>query len=158
MKTGYVDLARRFVQFQEGDSDEAAWLSYYRPADLYNSVDWDELITADTRCAVVLGEAGIGKTWEFEARSEILNAHATESFFLALDDLVDKEIHECFGKQHGDRLKNWLGGAERGVFFVDAVDDARLRDPHALEKALRARSTAVSTEPFNGLASFSLAA
>ena len=83
MKTGYVDLARRFIPFEEtADSDEAAWISYYRPTYIgWRALNWDELVGKDSRCVVVLGEAGSGKSWEFEARAEILNSRGVGAFF-----------------------------------------------------------------------------
>ena len=136
MKRGYVDLARRFVPFQESaDSDEAAWLSYYRPAYTdRRSIDWEELIADGSRCVVVLGEAGSGKSWEFEARAEILNSRGVAAFFLALEDLADREIDRCLNRDDDTRLKRWLEGNDRAVFFLDSLDDARLNDRRALGK------------------------
>jgi hypothetical protein len=39
------------------------------------SFDWKNLTAPQSRCAVVLGEAGSGKSWESEARVEFLNNH-----------------------------------------------------------------------------------
>jgi hypothetical protein len=137
MKTRYVELGRRFVVFSDAmDSDEAAWLSYYRPEyTAQRSFDWDSLIAPEVRCAVILGEAGSGKSWEFEARAEILNRAGATAIFLPLDDLVDRKIDDCLSREDGARFEEWRRRSERAVFFLDAVDDARLRDPQALRKS-----------------------
>ncbi len=140
MRPEYVELTRRFLSFGEtADSDEAAWLSYFRSEYTdRRSNDWETLLAPDSRCVVVLGEAGSGKSWEFTARAEILNRRDATAFFLTIDDLVDREIENCLNSNDGTRFKDWLSRSDRAVFFLDAVDDARLRDPHALRKALRA--------------------
>src|SRR6266851_4004425 len=139
MRREYVELTRRFLPFEEtADSDEAVWLSYFRSEYTdRRSIDWKSLLAPDSRCAVVLGEAGSGKSWEFTARAEILNSSDATAFFLPIDDLVDREIEQCLNRDDVARLKDWLARSDRAVFFLDAVDDARLRDPHALRKALR---------------------
>lgn len=140
MRTQYVELHRRFLQFRETmDTDEAAWISYYRPQ--YTELrffDWDNLTAPESRCIVILGEAGSGKSWEFEARAETLNSRGETAFLLPVDDLVDREIKQCLDGNGAARLNDWLARSDRAVFFLDAVDDARLRDPNALRKALRA--------------------
>jgi len=67
MRADYVELGRCFLPDQKAtDSDEAAWLSYFRSEYTdRRSIDWETLLGPDTRCAVVLGEAGSGKSWEF---------------------------------------------------------------------------------------------
>jgi hypothetical protein len=140
VRPDYVELRRRFLPFREtADSDEAAWVSYYRPEYKgWGSLDWEGVITPESRCVVVLGEAGSGKSWEFSVRAEILNNTSTTAFFLPIEDLVDRDIRQCLNSEDGARLEDWLGRSERAVFFLDALDDARLRDPHALRKALGA--------------------
>lgn len=140
MKQGYVELGRRFIPFREAvDSDEGAWIGYYRPEYTERgSFDWDTLIAVESRCVVVLGEAGSGKSWEFEARAEVLNNSGATAFFLPIDDLFDREIEESLNKDDRKRFQAWLDGTDRAVFFLDAVDDARLRDRHALRKTLHA--------------------
>jgi hypothetical protein len=138
MRADYVELGRRFLPYQKAtDSDEAAWPSYFRSEYTdRRSIDWETLLAPDTRCAVVLGEAGSGKSWEFAARAEILNSSGVAAFFLPIDDLVDRDLERCLNMEDGARLKDWLARSDRAVFFLDSVDDARLRDPHALRKAL----------------------
>jgi hypothetical protein len=140
MKIGYVDLGRRFIPFQEAaDSDEAAWISYYRPTYFgWRVFSWDELLGDDSRCVVVLGEAGSGKSWEFEARAETLSSRGMTVFLLPLEDLVDREIDQCLNTDDAARLKSWLDGAERAVFFLDSLDEARLKSRNALRKVLLA--------------------
>jgi hypothetical protein len=129
MKTAYVDLARRFVPFEEtAGSEEAAWLSYYRPSYIgWRTFNWDELVGEGSQCIVVLGEAGSGKSWEFEARAEILNSRSVTAFFVPLEDLVGREIEQCLKRTDVARFERWLGGVERAVFLLDSLDEARLK-------------------------------
>jgi hypothetical protein len=138
MRKEYVDLGRRFLPFQEAtDSDEATWISYYRPQyEVPGSTDWGSLTAPESRCVVVLGEAGSGKSWEFEARAEFLNNNGSTAFYLPIDDLVDQDIERNLARPDVARLKDWLCRSDEAVFFLDAIDDARLRDSHALRKAL----------------------
>jgi hypothetical protein len=147
MKKEYVELGRRFVTFRDTfDPEEQAWVSYYRPEHTDgHSFDWKVLLGPESRCVVVLGEAGSGKSCEFEARAELLNKSGVSAFLVPLEDLLDRKLRDCLERSDAARFTDWLGCSERAVIFLDAIDDGRLKDAQALRKALRELNNTVGS-------------
>jgi hypothetical protein len=71
-----------------------------------------------------------------EAQVESLNCSAVAAFFLALQDLADQEFDRCLERDDDARLKPWLEGTDRGVFFLDSLDEARLNDTATVHNPL----------------------
>ena len=85
MSPKYVELDRTFLDFH--DQDEEIDLVHRQViADFTGKItNWDNLIKCS--CAVILGEAGSGKTCEFQERSRILSKSGQYSFFCRIEDL-----------------------------------------------------------------------
>jgi hypothetical protein len=77
-------LHRIFKQVKAQEDDESSfhpdWLEY--PGINKSDLEWGDLLAR--RVVVVLGEAGMGKTWEFEDKVKRLEAEGKPAFFIAL--------------------------------------------------------------------------
>ena len=99
------------------------------------SLSWSDLLKK--RVVVILGEAGTGKTFEFERQAARLQQDNKAAFFLALNELTSREAVDLALTEHRSRFTEWLGSDSPGYFFLDAVDESRLNSSTALQTALR---------------------
>ena len=139
--SGPVPLIRRFTpisrHYQEHDfSLEQAW----PVLDRGERRDWG-LLREDYR-AVILADAGAGKTFELKAEAARLDARGLAAFFIRIED-IDKAFGSAFEVGSAGGFESWLCGAEEAWFFLDAVDEARLEAPRAFDAALRAFATRI---------------
>lgn len=124
----YCELDRRFVQFKhEANTDDFALQSYDSHSAYFEwgSLGWGELI-GKPGGAVILGEPGSGRSYEFKARCQNLVEQGKTAFYLELHRLVDATPVEILGSQDAPRLESWQQSNDAGVFFLDAVDEAKL--------------------------------
>lgn len=117
------------------DSQDFDYARYWQPDSPLSSVSWERLL--EQSFCVVLGEAGIGKTTEFQDRADRLQDEGKSAFFVPLNIALDKDSLSDRFAESGRSLSTWQAGSDVGYFFLDAVDEARLTDHADLEKALR---------------------
>jgi hypothetical protein len=121
--------------------------SFSAEKDLPKSEDWNDFVERrrgaltwrqlhEQPLTVVVGEAGIGKTIEFEIECERLAREGKPAFFVALNQLVDSESWELTLRHAYERFERWKSGDETAYFFLDAVDEARLQRHSDFAKAL----------------------
>lgn len=96
---------------------------------------WDDLLKE--RLVVVLGEAGIGKTYEFRQQAERPQSQAKAAFFIPLNLLQRPEDWDVATDKQAACFEEWKSGTDIGMFFLDAVDEARLTGPTALQRSLQ---------------------
>ncbi|SFT72167.1 NACHT domain-containing protein [Paraburkholderia aspalathi] len=122
-ETGFVELGRKFEVYREEESvDEAARRSYIAEfVDHQNELDWPSLLTY--RLVVVLGEPGSGKSEELRAQ----HRRHTDSFFLRLEQLVTENIDTILSAEELARLNRWISSNTSALFFLDAVDESKLK-------------------------------
>lgn len=134
MRTNYVDLSRQFlIPSRDGSIERWAEESYRLPG-ATEPRSWADLLAHGR--AVVLGEAGSGKTWELEAEAE-RQARDRPSFFVRLEQL-DQGLRAALGPGEAAACQSWRQGRGEAAFFLDAVDEARLSNHHAFEARLTA--------------------
>ena len=128
----YTALDRRFIEFGDTeDAEEAAAESLHYQV-FGQDIKWRDVHSH--RFVVILGEAGTGKTREFEEEAQRLRNDGRQALFIPLEDLADNRISVDVEKA----IEDWKQGAEEGIFFLDAVDEARLGHPVAFRRALDA--------------------
>ena len=128
----YVELDRRFVRRAEDQDispDFADWLIEHEPEG-ERVYDWGRLLEHGR--VVILGEAGSGKTWELQARAELLRDENKDAFFLPIERIGPGSWPEM---RRRERFEQWLASSTEAYFFLDAVDEAELRNKK-LENAL----------------------
>jgi hypothetical protein len=101
---------------------------------------WDDLI-ANSR-TVILAESGSGKTFEMLAQAKHLAANDKSAFFLRLEDLATT-LDQSFEIGTRAQFVAWLEGETDAWFFLDSVDEARLRDPRQFENSIKHFAAAV---------------
>lgn len=129
----YVQLERQFSPVpksqEEAESDEilSIW-SHVRPK------IWDDM-DREFRC-VILAEAGAGKTEELRQRARVLTNKGKPAFFIRIED-IEADFYKAFEIGGEAQFRSWLQSTGEAWFFLDSVDEARLENPRAFEKALR---------------------
>lgn len=129
-----LELHRTFGKYTEPQSGdgEVDWHEYF--GSKRGRLTWNEL--HQMRVVVALGEAGIGKTVEFQLETKRLTADRRPAFFLPLNLLRTKDDWQL---ALGDALEDfttWGASTEEGFFFLDAVDEARLQSHADFTRAL----------------------
>lgn len=112
---------------QEDDFVRAHW-------GLIETKVWEDL-EAEFR-VIVLADAGAGKTFEAENRAKSIVDQGRKAFFIRIEDL-DADFDEAFEVGSSEKFDEWLSSSEQAWFFLDSVDEARLENPRAFEKAIR---------------------
>lgn len=95
---------------------------------------WLEL-EKEFRC-VILAEAGAGKSFEMEVRAKHAKGHGRAAFLIRLED-IEEGFETSFEVGSADEFKNWLNSKDEAWFFLDSIDEARLKNPRAFEKAIK---------------------
>ncbi len=105
---------------------------------------WPELLAGQV--TVVLGNAGSGKTREFQEQAKKLSATGITAFFGRLDYLVRQDNAAVFGDP--TRFNRWRNSGEKAVFLLDSVDESRTNDHNGFHHALNNFLSLIGT---NGL-------
>ena len=132
----FIQLNRKFIKLKskhsETEIDTDNWLTTSE-----SKLTWEQLLSTPKRCTIVLGEARIGKTTEFQQQAEIINQDDKYAFFIRLEDLREFGLEDSMFPNDCEGFLQWKTTEKQGIFFLDSVDEARLIKPNALEKALR---------------------
>src|SRR5438552_5228554 len=134
----FVELQRRFAPVRSaGDREDTASESYTSASSWFrdrSSVGWADLLKHPL--VVILGEAGSGKTWEMRNQAALASS-TSFSFFLALDELATASATELPLTAEENRLfQEWKKSQSRAVFFLDSVDEAKIRKTDDFYRAL----------------------
>ena len=93
---------------------------------LLPGVAWDELLRL--RRVVILAEAGTGKTEEFKLRTRTLLNEGQCAFFCRMESIAEGgDFREALSLEDEARFEEWRSGDAVGYFFIDSVDEAKLR-------------------------------
>lgn len=130
-----IALQRTFKQLDTAPDDEDAdWSEYVGFHGASGGLTWADLHRRHV--AVVLGEAGIGKTVEFELEVGRLLDAKQAAFLIPLNLLKQQgDWRTALGKS-ARRFEEWSKGSDAGYFHLDSVDEARLTSHADLAKAL----------------------
>jgi len=129
----HVKLGRQFspVPKNQDDAENDEILSVWGHVNPKTLDDLDR----EFRC-VILAEAGAGKTEELRYRAGLLASQGKPSFFIRIED-IEADFYEAFEIGEEEQFQAWLQSTDEAWFFLDSVDEARLENPRAFEKALR---------------------
>jgi len=140
-----VYLKRKFYKVSETD-DLSDYFDYGWETLLdYKSIDWNELL--DDRVVIVLGEPGIGKTFEFQQKTDDLNGQGKAAFFIRLEALASGDFSFALeSPDDSNRFNEWKVSSGPAYFFIDSIDEARLKSAFDFGVALRKIVQALGTE------------
>lgn len=128
----HIELERSFSRYMSSrsaaENDGAGEESV--PAQL----KWPDLLSRDV--SVVLGEAGIGKTVEFQLQARRLAQSNHPAFFISLNMLKSSDDWEVALDGASTAFERWQIGNLDGVFLLDALDEARLASHSDFTRAL----------------------
>ena len=144
MPDEYIALDRTFSPLYQYDDPVDIDETYFDWESVWESpetggIGWQELTRKDK--IVILAEAGTGKTEELKAISKQLYEQGRPAFFLRLELLLesDFQISNYLSAGELSRFQEWVdSGDDESIayFFLDAVDEAKLQKPNALELIL----------------------
>jgi len=132
----YIELQRRFTELKSDSNPETIAEDSYMSNvfGLKIGSSWDEIL--DKRIAVILGEPGSGKTYELHNKSREL-AKTQYSFYIPLDRLVHRDLNDSLLSGDVRQFKRWMATSkDHAYFFLDAVDEAKLRRPQDFALAM----------------------
>jgi hypothetical protein len=135
---GFVELDRQFMRVRDSSAaDSPADESFSRPLWWMDgpTLDWEELLKHAR--VVVLGEAGSGKTSEFQQQVYKLTSRREFAFFVRLDEIIHNSLEIVLGPVDWERFEKWRYGFEDAAFFLDSVDETKIGRPADFYTALR---------------------
>ncbi|HHF0554166.1 TPA: hypothetical protein ACPHT2_003855 [Vibrio antiquarius] len=137
----HVVTTRRFALTSEKHLADNDFLSFWGESEA--SKHWVDI--ENRQCVVILGEGKCGKTHEFKRQHQLLKADRQFSFFVALELLQDHDFLDVISSEEERDFERWLGcSSDSAVFFLDAVDELKLRQG-TLRKALRKIKQAIGS-------------
>jgi len=138
----FVELDRTFRPVDPGTNPEEADTSSYTRTlpEVSPAIRWADLL--QRRLVVVLGATGSGKTWEFKHRATLDGQRA---FYIRLDALTNEGLEPVLGSSEYGRFRDWLRSRHEATFFLDSVDEAKLRSSADFYRALDRFRDAIGT-------------
>lgn len=131
-----VPLVRSFIAVPEAYQHDDLPLDDVRESLVRGKrIQWPNLLTQHR--VIILAEAGAGKTFELRATANRLGVDGKRAFFIRIED-IDVDFEDSFEVGTSQDFKDWLRGDDEAWFFLDSVDEVRLTEPRAFERALRA--------------------
>jgi hypothetical protein len=130
----HVELNRTFWRLGDTEDGDPEALQI-RAAFGLEGEDWTKLLERSR--VVVLAEAGAGKSREFRETARRLRREGKSAFFCRIEDLAELPLADALEEGSAAEFEIWLGGENTGWFFLDSVDEARLKDSRYFERALR---------------------
>ncbi|UHH09666.1 hypothetical protein LU699_15595 [Luteimonas fraxinea] len=128
-------VVRTFFNLPNEYSDDPERAEFLTGFTDRGKVDWPTLLESDR--ALIVSEAGMGKTYECQRMQEQLWDEGHPAFFVELAALGDASIEDGFDPDERARFDAWKSAhTERAIFFLDSIDEAKL-SPRAFERAVR---------------------
>lgn len=144
MNKDYIDLDRRFrdITIENNQLEEFD----YSLLGLESGISWDDLYK--NKIVIVLGTPGIGKTVEFKSNVKKLIEQDRYGFYIHLPTLAAsnnlKQILES--TEANKRFDDWGKSDDEGFFFLDSLDEARLKSSFDFGMALRIITQGLSND------------
>lgn len=133
--TKIVPLIRWFAPIGKALESSLETLDYHwLGRDRVTKKDWRAL-DSEYR-VIILADAGAGKTFEFRRAAERHAEKKQAAFFIRIEDISAK-FTEAFEVGTSEDFSKWLESTNEAWFYLDSVDEVRLDEPRAFEKAIR---------------------
>lgn len=137
MVSDYLRINRTFLKYGANAQQNtfAGSFQFKSNANNASEIYWSDILKY--RLVVILGEPGIGKTSEFESQHQQLNDAGELALYVRLEDLIKRKFSETVTAARFDEFKTAVEKRRRVYVFLDAVDEAKIRDYQGFEDALR---------------------
>lgn len=119
--SGYVDLNRSFVPVAD-DTEPEFGIGHLWGRKYAGWLNWPDVLNHPR--VVLLAEAQSGKTEEFKHTTGELRDRGTPAFYATIEQLADGRLN--LSPAQRALFDSWKAGTDRGWFFLDSVDEARL--------------------------------
>lgn len=130
----YIELNRGFAPYEPGRAVEADDQSSAFPSSFFITHTWEKIL--GHRATVIIAEAGTGKSWEFRHQATQLQQQGKSAFYCPIENLHALSFKGALEIGTAQQLDDWLAGETKAWFFLDAVDEAKLRSPRQFEHAI----------------------
>jgi hypothetical protein len=145
MVANTINLDRRFLELpRTGDFPTSQYFEVARSQG--KLLRWSDIMLR--RCAVILGEAGSGKTTEFKEQVRRCRAANGYAFFVPIEALASDGLPGGLQRPEDvTAFQTWQASASSiALFFLDSLDEAKLRR-HKLADALRKFGHGIGANP-----------
>jgi len=140
----YIDLDRRFrdITIENNQLEEFDYSLF----GFESGISWDDLYK--DKIVVVLGTPGIGKTVEFKSNAKKLIEQNKYGFYIHLPTLAASNDLENIleSTEANKRFDDWKQSDDEGCFFLDSLDEARLKSSFDFGVALRIIAQSLSND------------
>ena len=113
--SAFIDLDRRFHELTDQELDDFQSLELWGDYLPNSTIGWPELLKHHR--AVLLAEAGAGKTAEMRQQVKHLVEKGDSAFFVALDELGREPIDAILSTDEKRRLDHWVATANSPAWF-----------------------------------------
>jgi hypothetical protein len=134
----HVALDRHFRELSAKElEDPEALASYNHEASWTPSLGWKSLL--EKKRVVVLAAAGSGKTHEMQQQQLALSSEGKCAFYASLEELADTPFEDLLFPESQIRFRKWKDDILPAWFFLDAVDELKLKQKTFLQALRRMR-------------------
>ena len=131
--SNYIELNRQFVEINKNDVENLE-IEARIEWGLTSASSWPDLLSEHR--VVILSSARTGKTWEILSQCNKLDQDGKPAILLRLEDLA-KKWKDAFEVGDAESLKKAVRAGDEIWIFLDSIDEARLYNSRAFEKALK---------------------
>ncbi|MBX9827905.1 MAG: hypothetical protein K2Y27_23255 [Xanthobacteraceae bacterium] len=118
-------IARTFRDLSDEEIADAERASVLARHGFSGDLGWDGLLKSWR--ALIMSEAGVGKTYECRARQQILWGSGEPAFYLDLATLAREELRAMLTPEEEERFDNWLKAqSDVATLFLDSYDELAL--------------------------------
>lgn len=117
-----ADLNRRFHEWNDEEPPDPEVRRAWGLDD--GGVGWEQLLTK--RRAVILAEAGSGKSTEFTERAKLTARSHAYVFHASVEDVGREGLDGALSVDARNKLAAWRQGVGDAWFFIDSVDEAKV--------------------------------
>lgn len=134
-----IELNRRFVEYRDEQTSDPDVIARFGRNE--GTLSWDDLLSR--RRAVILAEAGSGKTTEMQAQARQQANRGRLAFYARLEDVGRSGLEAALKPSNRALLANWRASDQDAWCFINSVDEAKDAGVK-LPTALRAIALAIS--------------
>lgn len=118
-------IERIFQEIQLKDIGESDNLSYLLSLGWSTGETWERLLQSSR--ILMMGEAGVGKTYECRNQAKQLKEAGEKAFFIELSALATNDLINNLDPEEEKQFKDWLDSqSEVATFFLDSIDELKL--------------------------------